>query len=287
MTDINEGVEPTEENEEVIDLFADGADALITDEPAPAEAGASEGTDTEGSGTAARDDPTIPQKFKDKNRAEITAIYLELEKEHGRRGNELGELRRITDDILQSQLSNNTSADNAQSTDQITSDDLLENPDKVIADAVANSPEMKELRDGRAKDAMDAAVARFKTTHDDAEKVIADPRFQQWILAHPTRAARWDKADTGYDFDTASEIISTFKEVHPVSTPEENTATNGERQKALDGVAAPASGASTAGGTSTKYLLRSELMKLKMTDPDRYERLQPQILLAYREGRVK
>jgi hypothetical protein len=41
-------------------------------------------------------------------------------------------------------------------------------------------------------------------------------------------------------------------------------------------------------GESSKRVYRStDLIRLKMRDPDRYEALQDEILLAYSEGRVK
>jgi hypothetical protein len=287
MTDINDGSEPNTETEDVIDLFAEGADDLLTGEQAATEGAATQEPGTPASEDAAEEDTSIPEKFRGKTAAEIAASYMELEKDYGRRGNELGDLRKVTDDILKAQLTPKADAEPAKPASEVTSDDLLENPQAVIDAAVANSPHVKALEKEKADNAAANALARFTETHSDAEKVVADPRFQEWILANPVRAARWNKADNSFDFDTASEIISTFKEVNPVA---ENNGDAGaaERNAALESVATPAAGAGNPGTTGTKkYLLRSELMKLKQTDPDRYERLQPQIIAAYAEKRVK
>ena len=42
-----------------------------------------------------------------------------------------------------------------------------------------------------------------------------------------------------------------------------------------------------AGESSRKVYRRADLIKLKLTDPSRYEALQDDILAAYAEGRVK
>ena len=41
------------------------------------------------------------------------------------------------------------------------------------------------------------------------------------------------------------------------------------------------------GESSRKVYRRADLIKLKMTDPQRYEDMQPEIMAAYSEGRVK
>jgi hypothetical protein len=281
MTDINDGSEPNTEDE-VIDLFAEGADDLIIGEQDAPEGVASQEPGTEASVDAA-DDSSIPDKFKGKSAAEIAASYAELETEFGRRGNELGDLRKITDDILKAQLTPK-STENATLPEQVTSEDLLDNPQAVIDKAVANSPQVKALEADKANNALQASLARFKENHTDADKVIKDPRFLAWVSKNPLRAERWSKADASYDFDTASDIIDTYKEVAAVTQPAEDA----QRADAKASVAAPAAGAGNPGTvTKGKFFRRAELMKLKTTDPHRYEKLQPQIILAYREGRVK
>jgi hypothetical protein len=42
-----------------------------------------------------------------------------------------------------------------------------------------------------------------------------------------------------------------------------------------------------SGEATKKIYRRADLIRLKMTDPDRYESLQPEIMRAYTEGRVK
>jgi len=283
-TEINESGKQEDENEVVIDLFAKGADDIITGEQEAVEAAATqEPTDDEGKAAGVEQAP-IPDKFKGKSAEEIAQSYTELEREFGRRGNELGELRDITNRILESQLTTTTGDGDDKGTGKVTSDALLENPDKVIADAVANSPSMRQLEKSRAEENLERAFDQFKVDHPDAEKVVGDPRFQTWIQKNPVRAKRWTEADSKYDFATAGDIISTYKEIADVT----NADTVATRQAALASVASPDASAGNADTSGKKKIyLKSELMKLKYSDADRYERLQPQIIAAYAEGRVR
>ena len=282
MTQVNDGNEP-EENEEVMDLFADGADEALVNEVADeAAAGVEPNTDSVKEDAPAGS--SIPSKFEGKSAAEIANSYAELEREFSRRGNEIGELRKVTDDILKAQLSPKPEA--PQELD-ITSDDLLGDPQAAVARAVANSPEVKALRESAAKVALQASQERFVAAHPDGGQVINSPEFSAWINANPVRAARFAEANDKYDFDSASEIVSTYKEIHVVTAKAKDTAT-AKRKADLDGVRGAKPGASNPGNQSKgKILLRSDLMKLRVQDPERYSRLGPQIQQAYAEGRVR
>ena len=49
-------------------------------------------------------EPELPSKFKGKSITDIVSSYENLEKELGRKGQEIGELRQLTDQILKQQL---------------------------------------------------------------------------------------------------------------------------------------------------------------------------------------
>ena len=91
-------------------------------------------------------------------------------------------------------------------------------------------------------------------------------------------------ADAQYDFNAADELISTFKQIRGARTNE--TVTTGQQTRAKDMRAASVDVGGT-GESSKKVYRRADLIRLKMTDPARYEALQPEIMAAYSEGRVK
>jgi hypothetical protein len=91
-------------------------------------------------------------------------------------------------------------------------------------------------------------------------------------------------ADAQYDFNAADELISTFKQIRTSKTQQTTNAGNAVRTQNLKAAAVDVGGT----GESSKKTYRSlDLIRLRMTDPDRYEAMQPEIMAAYAEGRVK
>ena len=96
----------------------------------------------------------------------------------------------------------------------------------------------------------------------------------------------YKEADS-YDFDAANELLTNWKERQMISkTKEVNESKKTKRDVAMktgEGVSR-ASGESTAG---KKIYRRADLIRLKQTDPQRYQSLADEIYEAYAEGRVK
>jgi hypothetical protein len=126
-----------------------------------------------------------------------------------------------------------------------------------------------------------AALAK---KHPDFAQVVQDPEFVNWIKASPMRINMYALADAQYDFNAADELISTFKQIRGARTNE--TVSTGQQVRAKDMKAASVDVGGT-GESSKKVYRRADLIRLKMTDPNRYEALQPEIMAAYAEGRVK
>jgi hypothetical protein len=91
-------------------------------------------------------------------------------------------------------------------------------------------------------------------------------------------------ADAQYDFTAADELISTFKQIRTSKTAQTTEAGNSVRKQNLKAAAVDVGG---TGESSKKVYRRADLIRLRMTDPNRYEALQPEIMAAYSEGRVK
>lgn len=279
MAEIIEGtpVEPGEDDE-VVDLFDDSLDAAASEQDV--NEATQEPQSEEPAKEAGDDDEQIPAKFRGKTKREILESYESLEREFGRRNNELGELRKITDDILRAQLSPNEAKAEAEE-ETLTADDLLNDPVAAIRKVVENDPERKKAREDAAAARQEAALNQFKSDHPDAKDIMATADFQKWLDKVPARAQRFFAADAQLDWNTANEIIATYKEVTHVA----RETGNAEREQALADVQSPAA-ASQAGGKKRKLIRRSDIKRLKENNPSRYEAMQDVILLAYREGRV-
>lgn len=225
--------------------------------------------------------PELPKKFQGKSSVEIAEAYENLEKELGRKGQEIGELRKLTDSYLQSQIS-------TQSQQTTTSEpaDFYDNPEEAVRQIIDNHPRFREFSEQTQQQQAALTAQQLEKAHPDFQEVITDGGFQEWINGSKVRQRLYKEADS-YDFDAANELLTTWKERQMISkTKEVNESKKTKRDVAMktgEGVSR-ASGESTAG---KKIYRRADLIRLKQTDPKRYESLADEIFEAYAEGRVK
>ena len=274
----NESDKSTDVVEEEVDLFAKDVndDALlgvseVGDESAPAQ-----NVDTLTPKEAETED-NIPEKYKGKSITDVIDMHRNLETAYGRHNNELGELRQLTDQILKQQLGETKAAEQTV----LDSDTLLENPSDAINGAVAANPKLVAIEAKlEARERADNLSA-FNRAHPNAKDTVNDPRFLAWVEASPTRIRLLQQANTSYDYELAGEILSTYASLNPA----EAAAAKVTETKAALSNAKP--GAGSGGKSKRKIFKRADIMRLRAEDPDRYERLQPEILKAYDEDRVK
>ena len=81
----------------------------------------------------------IPEKYRGKDIKDIVQMHQEAEKLLGRQSSEVGELRKIVDDFVKSQIEAATSPQQQQD-EEI---DFFSDPDKAIAKAIENHPTLK------------------------------------------------------------------------------------------------------------------------------------------------
>ena len=94
----------------------------------------------------------------------------------------------------------------------------------------------------------------------------------------------FQRADQRYDFDAAHELLSTWKE----RTQVVNNTVKAEKATRSNAIRAASTGSSTGSGESLKKTYRrADIIDLMQRNPDRYQALQPEIMAAYAEGRVK
>ena len=223
----------------------------------------------------------LPKKFQGKSSTEIAEAYENLEKELGRKGQEIGELRKLTDSYLQSQIS-------TQSQQTTTSEpaDFYDNPEEAVRQIIDNHPRFKEFSEQNKQQQAALTAQQLEKAHPDFQQVITDGGFQEWINGSKVRQRLYKEADS-YDFDAANELLTNWKERQMISkTKEVNESKKTKRDTAIktgEGVSR-ASGESTAG---KKIYRRADLIRLKQTDPQRYQSLADEIYQAYAEGRVK
>jgi hypothetical protein len=222
----------------------------------------------------------IPEKYKGKSLDDIVRMHQEAEKMIGRQAQEVHEVRSLADQLLKRQLE----ADKAPAVESAPEVDFFENPQDSIKRAIENNPAVLEAKQANLEFKRMKTAQQLSAKHPDMATIVQDTGFQEWVKASQVRLGLYAKADAEFDFGSADELLSTYKELKQVRN--NNVHETGKQQKAQ---ALKAAGVDTGGSgeVAKKVYRRADLIRLKMTDPDRYEQLQPEIMAAYSEGRVK
>ena len=221
----------------------------------------------------------LPDKYKGKSAKDIVRMHQEAEKLLGRQSSEVGELRKMVDNYI---LSQTQAAKPTEEEDEI---DFFEDPKKAVEAAVAKHPKIKQAEQLASTMHQQSVHERIKAKHPDFGEVLNDPSFGQWIQSSKVRTELFMRADQGYDFDAADELLSTFKErQRVVNQTKEVEEKEIKRQRKA---ASTGSGSGSGEGRSRKVYRRADIINLMQNDPSRYLELADEITAAYSEGRVK
>ena len=233
----------------------------------------------------------IPSKYKGKSLDDIIKMHQEAEKLIGRQAQEVGEVRKLADDLIKRQLEKPKAEETATKEDEI---DFFEDPKKFVSKAVEEHPAVKQAKEQTAEIRKVQVLNRLKTEFPDFDQTVTDPAFAEWVQASPVRVRLYAAADANLDYDSASELLSMWRYVKPQP---QQTQTQAQAQAPAVAEAKQAQKAaiksatvdvgSNTGATSAKVYRRADLIRLQLEDPDRYYQLQDEIMAAYAQGRVK
>ena len=230
---------------------------------------------------------SVPSKFANKSTEEIIDSYTNLEKELGRKAQEVGELRKLSDSFLQAEVArtNNPQNNTPLETEDNAEIDFFDNPNKAVNDMIEKHPRFQEFQQFQAQQAQAGAKAQLEQKHPDFTDVVQDKGFQEWVQDSPIRMQMFQAADS-YNFDAANELLSNWKDRSMISKTQEvkqQAETNRKDALKAGSTESRSSSASSAGG---KTYRRADLIRLKMENPSRYESLEDDIFAAYADGRV-
>ena len=223
----------------------------------------------------------IPEKYQGKSTAEIVRMHQEAEKLLGKQSSEVGDLRKVVDDYIQTQLTDTET----QATNADEEVDFFSDPDKAVERAINNHPKIKEAENISNQYRQSTAMATLQTKHPEMQGILQDEKFAEWIKGSKIRQQLFVQADQQYDYDAADELFSLWKERQQVVT---QTAAN-EKQQRKQSVKSASTGNARGSGEqrAKKVYRRADIIKLMRTDPDRYQALSNEIMQAYKEGRVR
>lgn len=228
----------------------------------------------------------LPEKYKGKSAIEIVKMHQEAEKLIGRQANEVHEVRALADQLLKQQLDSNAKV--RQPIEESLEEDFFADPASAVNRQVEKHPAVLEARQAALEMKKMKTAQQLSTKHPDFATVASDAGFQDWVKSSAIRLNLFAKADAEYDFESADELLSTYKELRQIKQQNQAVQTaeveSKSQEQAMKAATVDVGG---AGESSRKVYRRADLIKLRMTDPDRYMQLSDEIMAAYAEGRVK
>lgn len=223
---------------------------------------------------AKSEDEEVPPQFRGKSFKDVAKYAYDMEKSLSRQGRELGELRKLTDDVIRSQLK-------PKEEEKPKEVDFFENPEEAIKRAVESNPKVQAAEQYAVQAKQELTKRKLAEMHPDVGQILSDADFHKWVTSSPVRQQLLVQADKGYDLMAANELLSTYKELRKVRQPEVDTKA---RDNALKTVGVDSGG---SGESSRKVYSRRAIRELMVKNPSKFSAMREEIDAAYRDGRIK
>lgn len=233
----------------------------------------------------------VPEKFQGKSFDEVVDMYRNLEKEYGRKGNEIGELRKLTDEILQLEIQqkrNNSERVNSKE-EELSDDDWFSSPKEATDKYLQKSSlakEVEQLKEQLSSKDREQAHLAFVEKHPDYMDLAQEGDFQEFVKASKYRIQLAKQADQ-YDYEAANELFDLYKSIRQPKGADVSENSNKAEKQSQARKQATLEGTGNRNKGTKKVYRRADLIKMKMQDPERYNTMQDEIMRAYQEGRVK
>lgn len=225
---------------------------------------------------AAQEDE-LPVEFRGKSSSEIAKQALYFRKEMGRQANELGEIRKLADELIRSQIAKPKEEGKPQEVD------FFENPQEAIRRAVETNPDLLAAKQMANQAKQEHAKLKLMQLHPDFTQVVQDGEFMDWVKSSKVRQKLFMDAEA-YDVDAADELLGTFKALRTVKKRVVDETETKARKETVANASVDSSG---SGESSKKVYRRADLIQLRIRDPQAFAARKSEIDRAYAEGRVR
>lgn len=222
--------------------------------------------------------PELPEKYRGKSVDDVIRMHQEAEKLMSRQAQEVGEVRKLADELIKSQLKPKPEPEVAEEID------FFENPQEATRRLVENNPKVLAAEQYAIQAQRQQSQQTMLQKHPDAPAIVNDAEFQNWVKSSKVRERLFQQADAEYDFEAADELLSTFKELRQVKVKRDDSANDESRKQALKSASVDTGG---SGESTKKIYRRADLIRLKISNPSKYEAMQDDIMAAYAEDRVR
>lgn len=246
-----------------------------------------------GAEPAKQDDKTaeVPDKYRNKSVDDLIQMHQNAERALSQKANELGEIRRLADQLISIKPEDNTRKHERK---PITAEALLDNPETALSQAVEHSTvATAQAHTASRVEALERQLSYgdFVRSHPNFQQDVKDPDFMEWVQKNPVRANLAQRADK-YDFQAAKGLWDMWAEHKELLGSSKKAKANETARQAGTVRAAPAT---AQPGTGPVYS-RAKLMelRLKAEDGDAIARskledpaFNARLVAAYAEGRVR
>jgi len=222
----------------------------------------------------------LPEKYRAKSLEEVVRMHQEAERLIGKQAQEVGEVRKLADELIKQNL-NGKSQPIKEEEPEV---DFFENPQKAVQGQIDRHPDVLAARQAGQDFKRMQIQQKLTQDHPDYSQVVNDSEFINWVKSSPIRSGLYAKADAEFDYDSANELLSTYKQLRGIKAKQSDQASDAIRTKSMKAAQVDVGG---SGESSKRVYRRADLIRLKMTDPQRYETLSDEIMQAYAEGRVR
>jgi hypothetical protein len=222
----------------------------------------------------------LPEKYRSKSLDEVVRMHQEAERLIGKQAQEVGEVRKLADELIKQNLSGRAQPIKEEEPEV----DFFENPQKAVQATIDRHPDVLAARQAGVDFRRMQIQQKLVQDHPDYSQVVNDSEFHNWVKSSPVRLGLYAKADAEFDYDSANELLSTFKQLRGIKAKQSDQANDAIRTKSMKAAQVDFGG---SGESSKRVYRRADLIRLKMTDPQRYETLSDEIMQAYSDGRVR
>lgn len=222
----------------------------------------------------------LPEKYRNKSLEEVVRMHQEAEKLIGKQAQEVGEIRKLSDELIKQNLGSKQQRVQEEEPEV----DFFQDPQKAVQATIDKHPDVLAARQASMDFKRMQVQQKLSQEHPDFSQVVGDSEFQNWVKGSSVRLALYAKADSEFDYDSANELLSTFKQLRGIKAKQAEQTSDATRAKNMKAAQVDVGG---SGESSKRVYRRADLIRLKMTDPVRYEALSDEIMQAYSEGRVR
>ena len=174
----------------------------------------------------------IPERFKDKSIEDVIKSYTELEKAYSRQGNDLGEYRKLSEQLLALESQGGSKETETQSED-ISIDALYDDPKGTIEKVV--SQRVSGLEQQLQQERFNERLKQMNSKYEGWQEEVRTPEFVNWVQEWantPVRQRLVMQGDQG-DLDSAEEVLLSYYEKKMLSQKAQATERKAKRDADL------------------------------------------------------